>query len=56
MDFVTKYHEDFYFNGNLLDTEINEDDMKLFLQKNESVLKKVTNEHIKKIKELIKEE
>ena len=51
MDFVTKYHENFYFNGNLLDTEINEDDMKLFLQKNESVLKKVANEHIKKIKE-----
>ena len=51
MDFVTKYHENFYFNGNLLDTEINEDDMKLFLQKNESVLKKVADEHIKKIKE-----
>ena len=51
MDFITKYHESFYFNGNLLDTEIHENDMTLFLQKNESVLKKVANEHIEKIKE-----
>jgi len=51
MDFITKYHESFYFNGNLLDTEIYENDMTLFLQKNESVLKKVANEHIEKIKE-----
>ena len=56
MDFVTKYHESFYFNGNLLDTKINENDMRLFLQENENILKKVTNEHIEKIKKFNRRE
>jgi len=56
MDFVTKYHESFYFNGNLLDTKINENDMRLFLQENEDILKKVTNEHIEKIKKFNRRE
>ena len=56
MDFVTKYHESFYFNGNLLDTKINENDMRLFLQENEDILKNVTNEHIKKIKKFNRRE
>ena len=50
MDFVIRYHASFYFSGNLLDTKINEDDMRLFLQENGSILKKVSNEHIEKIK------
>ena len=56
MDFVTKYHESFYFNGNLLDTKINENDMRLFLQENEDILKNVTNEHIEKIKKFNRRE
>lgn len=49
IDFISKYQASFYYNGNLLDAEIQEDDMKKFLEDNHNVLKHLTNEHIKKI-------
>ena len=36
--------------------KINENDMRLFLQENEDILKKVTNEHIEKIKKFNRRE
>ncbi len=54
MQFVSKYHESFYYNGNLLDAEIDDEDMKTFIDNNQEILLKVTNEHIKKIEQFKK--
>ncbi|MDC0202157.1 hypothetical protein OAJ97_00360 [Candidatus Nitrosopelagicus sp.] len=54
MQFVSKYHEKFYYNGNLLDAEIKEEDMKSFIDDNKEIILKVTNEHIKKIEQFNK--
>ena len=51
MNFISKYQESFYYNGNLLDADIEEDKMRVFLNDNQKILKIVTNEHIKKIKQ-----
>ena len=50
--FNTKINEYFFCGGNLLDSRISESEMKKFLEKNETLLEKLSHEHIKKIKEL----
>ena len=50
MDFVSKYHEKFYYNGNLLNADIDENRMQDFIIENEKVLQDLADEHIKKIK------
>lgn len=50
LDFQIKYHNHFYYKGNLVDTHISIPKMESFLKENESTLKMVTEEHIKKIK------
>ena len=47
--FISKYQTKFYYNGNLLNAEIEENDMKKFLDDNQNILKHLTDEHIKKI-------
>ena len=54
IDFVSKYQASFYYNGNLLDAEIKEDDMKKFLEDNGKILKQLASEHIKKMEDLRK--
>ena len=54
MKFVSKYCGSFYYNGNLLDAEINAKDMKSFIDENQEIILKVTNEHIKKIEQFKK--
>jgi len=54
MQFVSRYHESFYYNGNLLDAEIEEKTMKSFIDNNQEIILKVTNEHIKKIEQFKK--
>ncbi|AJA92832.1 hypothetical protein A7X95_06035 [Candidatus Nitrosopelagicus brevis] len=54
MQFVSKYCGSFYYNGNLLDAEINAKDMKSFIDENQEIILKVTNEHIKKIEQFKK--
>ena len=54
MDFVSRYQASFYYNGNLLDAEIKEDDMKKFLEDNGKILKQLASEHIKKMEDLRK--
>jgi hypothetical protein len=49
LEFQTKYHEYFYYGGNLLDAKISISKMELFLNENELILTKVAEEHIKKI-------
>ena len=49
MDFVSRYQASFYYNGNLLDAEIEEEKMERFLEDNKKDLKQLTDEHIKKI-------
>jgi len=50
LDFQIKYHNHFYYKGNLVDTDIPISKMRSFLKENELTLKMVTEEHIKKIK------
>jgi hypothetical protein len=48
-DFQIKCGEEFYFNGNLVDVEISETKMKLFLEKNSLTLNVLADAHIKKM-------
>ena len=49
-DFLKKLKREFFYGGNLVDVEIPEAKMKLFLEKNHSVLSELADEHITKIK------
>jgi hypothetical protein len=49
-DFLQKLKREFFYGGNLVDVEIPEAKMKLFLEKNHSVLSELADEHITKIK------
>ena len=49
-DFLQKLKKEFFYGGNLVDVEIPEAKMKLFLEKNHSVLSELADEHITKIK------
>ena len=48
-DLESKYHNAFYFGGNLVDVDISTDKMKKFLAENESDLMLLANEYMKKI-------
>jgi hypothetical protein len=48
-DFITKYKEEFFYGGNLVDVTISEDKMKSFLTKNSLVLDILADAHIKKM-------
>lgn len=48
--FETNQANYFYYDGKLVDTEISSDKMKSFLKHNESILKELAIEHLKKIK------
>ena len=50
--FTTKIEEYFFHEGNLLDTTISESQMKKFLDKNKTLLEKLSLEHIKKMNKL----
>ena len=50
--FTTKIEECFFHEGNLLDTTISESQMKKFLDKNKTLLEKLSLEHIKKMNKL----
>ena len=50
MDFFAKYHNWFYFGGNLADVVIDDDKMKRFLLDNKNEFEKLSSEFIKKIK------
>ena len=41
--------KEFFHDGNLLDVNISEEEMKGFLEKNSNILKKLANAHEKKI-------
>lgn len=47
--FMTKIHEYFYYDGNLVDVVISDSKMKLFLEENKNTLEYLSNEHKKKI-------
>ena len=49
-DFLQKLKREFFYGGNLVDVEIPETKMKLFLEKNHSILNELADEHITKIK------
>ena len=49
-NFLKKLKREFFYGGNLVDVEIPEAKMKLFLEKNHSVLSELADEHITKIK------
>ena len=48
-DLENKYHNAFYFGGNLVDVDISIDTMKKFLEENKSDLMLLANEYMKKI-------
>lgn len=48
-DLENRYHNAFYFGGNLVDVDISTDKMKKFLAENESDLMLLANEYMKKI-------
>ena len=48
-DLVAKYHNLFYFGGNLVDVDILSSDMELFLQNEKEIFEQLASEHIKKI-------
>jgi len=49
-DFMAKLASEFFYGNNLMDVEISETKMKLFLEKNYSVLQILADDHIRKIK------
>ena len=49
-DFRLKLSEEFFYGTNLMDVEISETKMKLFLEKNYPILQILAEDHIKKIK------
>jgi len=49
LGFVRKCHKHFYYDGNLVDVEINQSDMEKFLEEEKISLTKLTEEHIKKL-------
>lgn len=49
MDFIVKYQQKFFYNGNLADAEINVKDMREFLEEQKTVLVKLADQHIDKI-------
>lgn len=54
-DFMAKLGDEFFYGHNLMDVEINEDKMKIFLDHNNSSLQILAEEHIKKIKAVKKQ-
>ena len=48
-DLENKYHDAFYFGGNLVDVDISIDIMKKFLEENKSDLVLLADEYMKKI-------
>lgn len=50
-NFVAAYHKWFYLSGNLVDIEISESKMELFLKEEKSRFQQLALEHIKKIKQ-----
>ena len=46
---MQKLKKEFFYGGNLVDVQIPEAKMKLFLEKNHSVLSELADEHITKI-------
>jgi len=49
LGFVRKCHNRFYYDGNLVDVEINQSDMEQFLEEEKIPLTKLSDEHIKKL-------
>ena len=45
------FYQHFYLNGGYLDSEINENDLKLFLYEHEDILEILSTAHIEKIKQ-----
>ena len=51
LDFELTYHNWFYYGGQLLDVDISEEKMQLFLEDQKIILKNLAMEHIKKIEQ-----
>ncbi|MDA1124888.1 MAG: hypothetical protein O3C04_04500 [Crenarchaeota archaeon] len=51
LDFELTYHNWFYYGGQLLDVDISEEKMQLFLEDQKIILKNLATEHIKKIEQ-----
>ena len=52
--FTAKFDDYFYYGGSLVDVEISESDMTIFLKNNKNVLEKLASNHVKKMNELEK--
>lgn len=51
--FVSKFHNEFYYSGNLINVEINEKKMMSFLIKNENLLLPLVEQYLNKIKNIL---
>lgn len=49
LDFVLKCHKRFYYDGNLVDVEIDSSEMEKFLTDEKVILEKLSDEHLKKL-------
>jgi hypothetical protein len=48
-NFTAQFNKEFFYGGRLVDTEIDESKMKSFIEKNESILNNLADEHISKM-------
>ena len=51
LDFIMRYQKIFFHDGNLVDVDIEQKKMALFLEKEKTILDKLADEHIKKIEQ-----
>lgn len=49
LDFVSRYYQKFFYNGNLINVDIDQSKMQQFLEEEQNILDKLADEHIKKI-------
>jgi hypothetical protein len=49
LDFVLRCHKRFYYDGNLVDVEIDHSEMEKFLNDEKNTLERLADEHLKKL-------